>query len=87
MYVLTDTRTVIPFAGYGSHERINSGSSDKSDKSASYVRRATSVEASPPPTVMYAQSPSNMEGPITFVAPELSEETLMDVSILKSVCS
>jgi hypothetical protein len=28
----------------------------------------------------FAQSPPNMEGPIMFVAPELAEETLMDVS-------
>ncbi|XP_045172777.2 serine/threonine-protein kinase ULK2-like [Mercenaria mercenaria] len=73
-----DTRTVIPFAGFGSRERINSGNSDKSDRSATYIRRGTSLEASPPPALMYAQSPSNMEGPIAFVAPELSEETLMD---------
>ena len=75
-----DNRTVIPFAGFGgSRERINSGGSDKSDRSAGYTRRPVPNEASPPPTLMYAQSPSNMEGPITFVAPELSEETLMDV--------
>ncbi|XP_060584865.1 serine/threonine-protein kinase ULK2-like isoform X3 [Ruditapes philippinarum] len=73
-----DSRTMIPFAGFGSRERINSGNSDKSERSVTYVRRGTSVEASPPPALMYAQSPSNMEGPIAFVAPELSEETLMD---------
>lgn len=75
-----ENRTIIPFAG--SRERINSGSSDKSnslerERSSSYLRRGTSTEASPPPSLMYAQSPSNMEGPIMFVAPELSEETLM----------
>ncbi|KAL4223474.1 Serine/threonine-protein kinase ulk2 [Mactra antiquata] len=83
-----ESRTIIPFAGFGSRERINSGSSDKSERSTTtttpggggggYVRRGQSTEASPPPAVLYAQSPSNMEGPITFVAPELSEETLMD---------
>lgn len=78
---LTENRTVIPFAGLGSRERINSGGSDKSERSTGYMRRGQSTEASPPPAVMYAQSPSNMEGPITFVAPELSEETLMDVSV------
>lgn len=30
------------------------------------------------PSHLSAQSPGNMEGPITFVAPELVEETLMD---------
>ena len=30
--------------------------------------------------VPICQSPPNMEGPISFVAPELAEETLMDVS-------
>lgn len=83
MIFYLETRTVIPFAGFGgSREHINSGGSDKSDRSGSYVRRTTSTEASPPPALMYAQSPSNMEGPIAFVAPELSEETLMDVMIL-----
>ena len=28
----------------------------------------------------FAQSPSNMEGPISFIGPELAEETLMNVS-------
>lgn len=72
-----ERRTMIPFAGFGSRERINSGNSDKSDQGTGYLRRGASVGASPPP-IMYAQSPSNMEGPIAFVAPELSEETLMD---------
>ena len=75
----------MPFAAFGSNrERINSGGSDKSERGVSggsYSRRSQSIEASPPPTIMYAQSPSNMEGPIAIVAPELSEETLMDVSI------
>ena len=35
---------------------------------------------SPGKTMAFAQSPPNMEGPIMFVAPELAEETLMDVS-------
>ncbi|XP_052800212.1 serine/threonine-protein kinase ULK2-like isoform X2 [Mya arenaria] len=75
-----ESRQVIPFGGGfgGKRERLNSGNSDKSDRSGGYVRRGQSIEASPPPTFMYAQSPSNMEGPIAFVAPELSEETLMD---------
>jgi len=37
-------------------------------------------EDSPGKTMAFAQSPPNMEGPIMFVAPELAEETLMDVS-------
>lgn len=81
LVLFKDSRTVIPFAGFGgSRERINSGGSDNVEKSGAYLRRATSASTSPPPAIMYAQSPSNMEGPITFVAPELSEETLMDVS-------
>ncbi|XP_052246713.1 serine/threonine-protein kinase unc-51-like isoform X3 [Dreissena polymorpha] len=75
----TDTsRHVIPFAGFssGSRERINSGGSEKSDRGTGFTRRVPSLEHSPP--AMYAQSPSNMEGPIAFVVPELSEETLMD---------
>ncbi|XP_033747712.1 serine/threonine-protein kinase unc-51-like isoform X2 [Pecten maximus] len=79
--------SVVPFssAGWrGSKEKVGSlGSpgSDKSlpsdtDKSTTYVRRST--EPSPPPSAIFAQSPSNMEGPVTFVAPGLAEETLMD---------
>ncbi|KAH3891533.1 serine/threonine-protein kinase ULK2-like isoform X2 [Dreissena polymorpha] len=72
------SRHVIPFAGFssGSRERINSGGSEKSDRGTGFTRRVPSLEHSPP--AMYAQSPSNMEGPIAFVVPELSEETLMD---------
>ena len=73
-------RTVIPFAG--SRKRLNS---DNSDKTGSLERGGSvrfSLETSPPPSLMYAQSPPNMEGPITFVAPELAEETLMDVSFI-----
>ncbi len=33
--------------------------------------------------VPICQSPPNMEGPISFVAPALAEETLMDVSLTK----
>ncbi|XP_067685830.1 serine/threonine-protein kinase unc-51-like isoform X2 [Haliotis asinina] len=69
----------------GSRERLNSGGSDKTgslerERSSSYFRRnsAYNMETSPPASGMYAKSPPNMEGPITFVAPELSEETLMD---------
>ena len=49
--------------------------------STGFFRPGLSLETSPPPSMMYAQSPPNMEGPITFVAPELAEETLMDVGV------
>ncbi|OWF55296.1 Serine/threonine-protein kinase unc-51 [Mizuhopecten yessoensis] len=79
--------SVVPFSSggwRGSKEKVSSlGSpgSDKSlpsdtDKSTTYVRR--NAEPSPPPSVIFAQSPSNMEGPVAFVAPGLAEETLMD---------
>ncbi|XP_064613166.1 serine/threonine-protein kinase unc-51-like [Liolophura sinensis] len=49
------------------------------ERSSTFFRRGSAyVESSPPGSFLYAQSPPNMEGPITFVAPELQEETLMD---------
>lgn len=74
-------RTVIPFAG--GRKRLNSDNSEKMGSlerggSTGFFRPGASLETSPPPSLMYAQSPPNMEGPITFVAPELAEETLMD---------
>ncbi|KAK3085030.1 hypothetical protein FSP39_023107 [Pinctada imbricata] len=47
------------------------------DRSGLY-RRHSANSPSPPPNVMFAQSPPNMEGPVAFVAPGLAEETLMD---------
>ncbi|KAL3856691.1 hypothetical protein ACJMK2_011416 [Sinanodonta woodiana] len=75
---------IIPFAqGYGvKRERVNSSDSEKSrsaergERSSGYFRRNS--ETSPPLSLLYAQSPPNMEGPIKFIAPELTEETLMD---------
>ena len=82
-FLPSDTgRTVIPFAG--SRKRLNSDNSDKAgslDRGSSIGFFNPGLETSPPPSLMYAQSPPNMEGPITFVAPELAEETLMDVSL------
>ena len=55
------------------------------DRSGSFdkgARRSSPYEVeSPTSRVPYCQSPPNMEGPISFVAPELAEETLMDVSL------
>ncbi|XP_046366345.1 serine/threonine-protein kinase unc-51-like isoform X3 [Haliotis rufescens] len=82
----TGAGQMITYSGRtGSRERLNSGGSDKTgsmerERSSSYFRRSSNynMETSPPASGLYAQSPPNMEGPITFVAPELSEETLMD---------
>lgn len=38
-------------------------------------------EASPPNSLMYAASPPSIDTTMPFVAPELAEDTLMDVSI------
>ncbi|KAL5016889.1 hypothetical protein ScPMuIL_006478 [Solemya velum] len=73
--------TVVPISGWGSRERmISQGSDTGSDKDASPFNRRNSafMETSPPSSLLFAQSPPNMEGPITFVAPELAEDTLMD---------
>ncbi|KAK3591533.1 hypothetical protein CHS0354_031645 [Potamilus streckersoni] len=75
---------IIPFAqGFGVKlDRVNSLDSDKpglaemGERSSCYFRRNS--ETTPPPSLLYTQSPPNMEGPITFIAPELTEETLMD---------
>lgn len=78
---------LVPWAG--SRERLASLGSDKERVSPSSMeldrhmpsgphRNSTLMETSPPSSHPFAQSPSNMEGPITFVPPELSEETLMD---------
>lgn len=48
-------------------------------RAGSYLRRTFSA-TTPPSNLMFAQSPPNMEGPVTFVAPGLAEETLMGVS-------
>ncbi|XP_048751860.2 serine/threonine-protein kinase ULK2-like isoform X3 [Ostrea edulis] len=45
-------------------------------RAGSYLRRTFSA-TTPPSNLMFAQSPPNMEGPVTFVAPGLAEETLM----------
>ncbi|KAJ8312952.1 hypothetical protein KUTeg_010325 [Tegillarca granosa] len=81
----TSQGTVVPYnSGWGgSKERLSSPSSEKpmsidNETSSGYFRHRTPSESSPPPSLMYAQSPPNMEGPIAFVAPELCEETLMD---------
>ncbi|XP_046543284.1 serine/threonine-protein kinase ULK2-like isoform X4 [Haliotis rubra] len=82
----TGAGQMITYSGRtGSRERLNSGGSDKTgsmerERSSSYFRRNSTfnMETSPPASGMYAKSPPYMEGPITFVAPELSEETLMD---------
>ena len=53
----------------------------RSDSNARERRNSIGFLDSPSPnSVPYAQSPPNMEGPILFEAPELAEETLMDVS-------
>ncbi|XP_050408202.1 serine/threonine-protein kinase ULK2 isoform X2 [Patella vulgata] len=74
--------TVVPFSNgrSNSRENIDKQSSLERERSSSFFRRSSSsfMETSPPVSGLYAQSPPNMEGPITFVAPELSEETLMD---------
>jgi len=74
--------TVLPYGGgwRGSKDKIGSPGSDKTgsfetEKSASYFRQGTD----PSPTIMFAQSPPNMEGQVTVVAPSLAEDTLMDV--------
>ena len=55
--------------------------SNGNDEACSRQRSYSSgcYEDSPAHTMTFAQSPPNMEGPIMFVAPELAEETLMDV--------
>lgn len=51
--------------------------------SLSRQRRLSGAEEAPS-NLPFTQSPPNMEGPIMFVAPELAEETLMDVSTFAS---
>ncbi|XP_025089780.1 serine/threonine-protein kinase unc-51-like isoform X1 [Pomacea canaliculata] len=79
--------TIIPWSG--SRERLVSLGTDKERGSPSALeheraisatprRNSMLMETSPPSSLMFAASPPNMEGPIMFVAPELSEETLMD---------
>ena len=45
------------------------------------IRRQSANYDMSPTGVPVCQSPHNMEGPISFVAPELAEETLMEVNI------
>lgn len=81
-FLLLPPGVVVPMSGWGSRERmISQGSDTGSDKDVSPFNRRNSafMETSPPSSLLYAQSPPNMEGPITFVAPELAEDTLMDV--------
>lgn len=73
---------VIQYGSIGGSKEILSspmkercGSCD-SDKSGLYLQK---VAQSPSPPMLFAQSPSNMEGPVAFIAPGLNEETLMDV--------
>ncbi len=82
---------VVPYTGGSSNSlcRVSSNSSMK-DRSGSFdhpdrCKRdsggySTDVESPSPGRIPYCTSSPNMEGPITFVAPELIEETLMDVS-------
>lgn len=92
VYIIISTAglgTIIPWSG--SRERLVSLGTDKERGSPSALeheraisatprRNSMLMETSPPSSLMFAASPPNMEGPIMFVAPELSEETLMDVS-------
>ena len=50
------------------------------------VRRQSANYDMSPTGVPVCQSPHNMEGPISFVAPELAEETLMEVSDIGKWC-
>ncbi|XP_041349948.1 serine/threonine-protein kinase unc-51-like [Gigantopelta aegis] len=76
---------VIQYGGNGErrgsfvNEKEKIGSLER-ERSSSFLKRTSStfMESSPPTSQMYAQSPPNMEGPVTFIAPELSEDTLMN---------
>ena len=65
---------------YGSREAGSSSSSMSRTGSNSSLTRQRTYSDGTDPHMMAAQSSPNMEGPISFVAPELQEETLMDVS-------
>lgn len=77
---------MVAFSGWTSpRERSGSTGNDRCnvvdrERSSAYFKRSSNtIDTSPPVSLLYAQSPPNMEGPVAFVAPELLEETLMDV--------
>ncbi|KAL3856693.1 hypothetical protein ACJMK2_011418 [Sinanodonta woodiana] len=62
--------------GYLRRNSDRSGSAERGACSPGYFRRNS--ETSPSLSLVYTPSPPNMEGPIKFTAPELTEETIMD---------
>ena len=72
-----------PTPSSGSRERKTSVQEIATSPQPTAKRRHSSFEMeSPSGHVTYCSSPPDMEGPISFVAPELAEETLMDVRVL-----
>ena len=82
----TGNNMMVPYSGSNtSLNRVGSNSSLGAERGDPTFRRQRTysgcgLEDSSPSSLPYTHSPGNMEGPITFVAPELAEETLMDVS-------
>lgn len=83
------TGVVVPYtsAGAGTFPHVGSNSSLKESSAAqvtfAHTRTRTlscGLEESASDSMRYMQSLPTMEGPVTFVAPELAEEVLMDVS-------
>ena len=81
----TSSTMVVPYSGSQGSLHHTSTNPSLRERAPSFPRQRhlsgpQAGEEAPPSSLPYAQSPPNMEGPIMFVAPELAEETLMDVS-------